>query len=432
MGQIIPAFSRETREAIHAHGVRGDPRRYGPPPTGCSHFFRTTLPAWGATRGRWGSHRGRHHFYPRSPRGERPRSRRSRRWRRFHFYPRSPRGERLLLPAVLCAYKPFLSTLPAWGATCGSAISCHLIHISIHVPRVGSDFSCGPKDNCSYISIHAPRVGSDTTVSLDVSVSDKISIHAPRVGSDRPCWMGCSTIGHFYPRSPRGERRKKQSRVAETGSFLSTLPAWGATRWVVDNTKNCQFLSTLPAWGATDGADREHPQVLISIHAPRVGSDSFRQTFQRHHLYFYPRSPRGERRLTWASVSPRIMYFYPRSPRGERRHRQDPAAEWQKFLSTLPAWGATNCFVPLVIDDIVFLSTLPAWGATYASQPTSCPLTHFYPRSPRGERLLQRDDNDNPVRISIHAPRVGSDGSADSATMEARNFYPRSPRGERL
>ena len=49
MGQIIPAFSRETREAIHAHGVRSDPRRYGPP-TGCSHFFQSTIPEWGATR----------------------------------------------------------------------------------------------------------------------------------------------------------------------------------------------------------------------------------------------------------------------------------------------------------------------------------------------------------------------------------------------
>ena len=49
MGQIIPAFSRETREAIHAHGVRSDPRRYGPP-TGCSHFFQSAIPEWGATR----------------------------------------------------------------------------------------------------------------------------------------------------------------------------------------------------------------------------------------------------------------------------------------------------------------------------------------------------------------------------------------------
>ena len=48
MGQIIPAFSRETREAIHAHGVRSDPQRYGPA-TGCSHFFQSTIPEWGAT-----------------------------------------------------------------------------------------------------------------------------------------------------------------------------------------------------------------------------------------------------------------------------------------------------------------------------------------------------------------------------------------------
>ena len=37
----------------------------------------------------------------------------------------------------------------------------------------------------------------------------------------------------------------------------------------------------------------------------------------------------------------------------------------------------------------------------------------------------------NPVKISIHAPRVGSDGVAVSAWLRVANFNPRSPGGER-
>ena len=78
--------------------------------------------------------------------------------------------------------------------------------ISIHAPRVGSDFILLQSNLPSAISIHAPRVGSDV-VAVPVSVpvlrfqstlpvwgatdnggnillDSGISIHAPRVGSD--------------------------------------------------------------------------------------------------------------------------------------------------------------------------------------------------------------------------------------------------------
>ena len=77
---------------------------------------------------------------------------------------------------------------------------------------------------------------------------------------------------------------------------------------------------------------------------------------------FYPRSPRGERRLADLE-NQNTNYFYPRSPRGERLMGTAPSATELIFLSTLPAWGAT---VDYAIDR-------DAW------------------------------------RISIHAPRVGSD-----------------------
>ena len=115
MGQIIPAFSRETREAIHAHGVRSDPQRYGPA-TGCSHFFRTTIPEWGATR--------------KAIQGT----------MRAIISIHAPRvGSDLTPSATMPQTQTFLSTLPAWGATETVYCFCYELQMSIHAPRVGSD-----------------------------------------------------------------------------------------------------------------------------------------------------------------------------------------------------------------------------------------------------------------------------------------------------
>ena len=57
---------------------------------------------------------------------------------------------------------------------------------------------------------------------------------------------------------------------------------------------------------------------IISIHAPREGSDGM--------------GSRGGSSST---------NFYPRSPRGERPWQTMPPGQVKKFLSTLPARGAT-------------------------------------------------------------------------------------------
>ena len=168
------------------------------------------------------------------------------------------------------------------------------------------------------------------------------------------------------------------------------------------------------------------------------------------------------------------------------------------FLSTLPARGATlasgqeaaeveiSIHAPregsdfLVAVDVLalleFLSTLPARGATLPGLPPQPLHQNFYPRSPRGERLVYccpadrasisihapregsdpysgkkclstgisihapREGSDiqliaaevQDTHISIHAPREGSDFSLFSHRTTFQNFYPRSPRGERL
>ena len=56
--------------------------------------------------------------------------------------------------------------------------------------------------------------------------------------------------------------------------FQSTLPVWGATAYGYDYNSNDGFQSTLPVWGATSIQRSVRKDALISIHAPRVGSDS--------------------------------------------------------------------------------------------------------------------------------------------------------------
>ena len=58
--------------------------------------------------------------------------------------------------------------------------------------------------------------------------------------------------------------------------FQSTLPVWGATVYPAKKGKDVmEFQSTLPVWGATNIIKTKWLRKLeISIHAPRVGSDS--------------------------------------------------------------------------------------------------------------------------------------------------------------
>ena len=171
--------------------------------------------------------------------------------------------------------------------------------------------------------------------------------------------------GDFYPRSPRGERHRGPV------------------------------------------ADRRHP--LISIHAPREGSDGKNDGGRAGDCNFYPRSPRGERPTDWL-LTGSILDISIHAP------REGSDASW--YAST----PATQ----------IFLSTLPARGATRCAPTRTHRARYFYPRSPRGERHFTPRKRLRPKRflstlpargatkggyhngqrllpISIHAPREGSD-----------------------
>ena len=190
----------------------------------------------------------------------------------------------------------FQSTLPAWGATwCAfgnptrnTDFNPRSPHgerhskynsapggytISIHAPRMGSDRGCGER-----VWIHTnfnPRSshGERRYELRRAGEEQRISIHAPRMGSDLRLPLHSRLNQNFNPRSPHGERR-----------------VWSYNWYTQDS-----FQSTLPAWGATATDDEVTAIVNISIHAPRMGSDSFIFELCIVTIYFNPRSPHGER-----------------------------------------------------------------------------------------------------------------------------------------
>ena len=214
-------------------------------------IFLPSLPARGATLTFSSFSRSSQNFYPRSPRGERPRGLQCQ--KRGHlistlapregsdkacaaelegdqnFYPRSPRGERPIILIFFRSWPTFLPSLPARGATSVFPQNFFMVRISTLAPREGSDYS--------------PRFG----------------------------WW---TRAHFYPRSPRGERRRKfrDKTVDETISTLA--PREGSDPPVAKSqTVKERFLPSLPARGATAARCTIRQAGEISTLAPREGSD---------------------------------------------------------------------------------------------------------------------------------------------------------------
>ena len=191
----------------------------------------------------------------------------------------------------------------------------------------------------------------------------RISIHAPRTGSD-PCFRASAPKPAISIHAPRtgSDQRYERGSVSPSG---------------------------------------------ISIHAPRTGSDGF-----------------------WHGFYCSLQHFNPRSPHGERHLAVKVLTEIFLFQSTLPARGATFALCK-DLQLAIFQSTLPARGATWLSASAHSGEWHFNPRSPHGERLdfavliplIVLFQSTLPargatwhfaafcgtMRISIHAPRTGSD-----------------------
>ena len=146
----------------------------------------------------------------------------------------------------------------------------------------------------------------------------RISIHAPREGSDPGGPITRHTGGHFYPRSPRGERHEVISGLVLPDVFLSTLPARGATgRPTLQSTRRPISIHA-PREGSDQAMQIAIKLQEISIHAPREGSDSPAPVGQLEPGHISIHAPREGSDAPHLEGMPTKGNFYPRSPRGER------------------------------------------------------------------------------------------------------------------
>ena len=122
----------------------------------------------------------------------------------------------------------------------------------------------------------------------------------------------------FNPRSPHGERQSIMASWSWYANFNPRSPHGERLVLRLGVPSYIAFQSTLPARGATAKAAVVSRASMISIHAPRTGSDGIIHWFLPPLCNFNPRSPHGER-LTFSTKYERPNNdFNPRSPHGER------------------------------------------------------------------------------------------------------------------
>ena len=375
-------------------------------------IFQSTLPVWGATRQQThikfldsiSIHAPRVgsdliHIRPEH--------------KRYDFNPRSPCGERPGSWASCWAASAFQSTLPVWGATPYINKYREIKIFQSTLPVWGATVAFGTSDDVGKFQSTLPVWGA-TRQHMPRKRKEKI------FQSTLPVW---------------GATSMNKAKIIADYVFQSTLPVWGATWAEALQVRKVQFQSTLPVWGAT--SSRSLTLSLYYDFNPRSPCGERRRRPRPHRSGapdFNPRSPCGERPRRWVSYvsvlfvisihAPRVgsdscyqqqrrqdhqTDFNPRSPCGERRPSLSSSASRQAFQSTLPVWGATVEDKPAVRPDTEFQSTLPVWGATKAGAipPFLFEISIHAPRVGSDVRVISPD----PVTsiISIHAPRVGSD-----------------------
>ena len=178
--------------------------------------------------------------------------------------------------------------------------------------------------------------------------------------------------------------------------------------WVSSRDGAGKFQSTLPARGATKSSD------CITIGA----------------IDFNPRSPHGERLDNRQGGQMQMISIH--APRTGSDKMADEWKEWaEEFQSTLPARGATPMDFSIAPSVDISIHA-PRTGSDLRTQSWGTRNQYFNPRSPHGERQLRSRQRLNPCAISIHAPRTGSDCKVPHPARQNRHFNPRSPHGERL
>jgi len=123
--------------------------------------------------------------------------------------------------------------------------------------------------------------------------------------------------------------------------------------------------------------------------------------------------------------------FNPRSPWGERLYIRKMEITYAGVSIHAPRGGSDALEAHTYHTCLWFQSTLPVGGATHAMTNQQDQPQRFNPRSPWGGATHGGNPTIAFLKVSIHAPRGGSDNDPNDDAAGNGRFNPRSPWGER-
>ena len=128
-----------------------------------------------------------------------------------------------------------------------------------------------------------------------------------------------------------------------------------------------------------------------------------------------------------------VIYFYPRSPYGERLRIVSVCSDNTSDISihALLTESDESTTGILRFYPIISIHALLTESDHAPNQRLCQHNRNFYPRSPYGERHFTGSAWVPEFTISIHALLTESDSIGTLRTVRVKNFYPRSPYGER-
>ena len=216
------------------------------------------------------------------------------------------------------------------------------------------------------------------------------------------------TAHNFNPRSPHGERHAATARNVDDGVISIHAPRTGSdcTRWM-PCPATAYFNPRSP-----------HGERRDIITAGRDDACDFN-----------PRSPHGERRL-YGSHARRLHHFNPRSPHGERHIQMFIGFARQRFQSTLPARGATaRLWVQLSARSISIHA--PRTGSDQGASSRPSTSLSFQSTLPARGATIKQGHTPGKERFQSTLPARGATPVTQAGLPGRRNFNPRSPHGER-
>ncbi len=235
-----------------------------------------------------------------------------------------------------------------------------------------------------------------------------ISIHAPRTGSDNNAVTGNIIREHFNPRSPHGERHTGAPRRRPCGShFNPRSPHGERPPRGTNEAAEWHFNPRSPHGERQRGVRHLHRRGIISIHAPRTGSDASLRRNSPAPISISIHAPRtGSDDIVFQLMKKKHISIH--AP----RTGSDSIGKHYHKLNTISIHA-------------------PRTGSDTSRTCDILALKNFNPRSPHGERHPRLGFAKSTSQISIHAPRTGSDRNTSHTISTQEHFNPRSPHGER-